>query len=159
MNPKEKIHVTIGQVQIGRHGQSLNAILGSCIGIGFLFQQRSIFGLAHCLLSNFGKTSDNAPGRNVDTAIISLERLMSLTSADRRKVQVILAGGANMTRPENTNPKNLVGNVNACYAQTAIKKAGFRLHFDDLGGELGRQVLINCSTGDFTVSTIPRIGG
>jgi len=32
----EKLHVTIGMVKIGRPGQSLNAILGSCIGIGFL---------------------------------------------------------------------------------------------------------------------------
>lgn len=155
----EKLHVTIGQAKVGRSGQSLHAILGSCIGIGFLFTTRGIYGLAHCLLSNSGRVSDDAPGRNVDAAIASLTSFMELTPPDRRKVKVILAGGANMTRPEGTDPKNLVGSINANYAVKAIKAAGFRILDDDLGGTFGRQVSINCNTGHYTISTIPRLGG
>lgn len=159
MSTIEKLHVTIGQVKIGHAGQSLNAILGSCIGVGFLFQQRGIYGLAHCLLSNSGKASKDAPGRNVDAAIESLTEMMSLTPPDRRKVRVILAGGANMTRPDGTDPKRLVGSVNASYALKAMKAAGFRVQHDDLGGTLGRQVTINCDDGSYSISSIPRLGG
>ena len=159
MSVAEKLHVTIGQVKIGRPGQSLNAILGSCIGVGFLFQPRGIYGLAHCLLSNSGKVSEDSPGRNVDAAIESLSSMMSLTPPDRRKVRVILAGGANMTRPEGTDPKRLVGSINANYALKAIKAAGFRVQHDDMGGTFGRQVTINCDDGSYVISEIPRSGG
>ncbi|MEO1495101.1 MAG: chemotaxis protein CheD [Pseudomonadota bacterium] len=153
----EKLHVTIGQVKVGREGQSLHAILGSCIGVGFIFNQRRIYGLAHCLLSKSKVGSDELTGRHVDSAIASLTTMMNITPPDRRKVQVILAGGANMTMPEGTDPKRLVGSVNSSFALKAIKEAGYRLQHDDLGGMYGRQVTINCDDGTYAIAKIPRL--
>lgn len=155
----EKLHVTIGQVKTGSAGQSLHAILGSCIGIGFLFAERSLYGLAHCLLSQSKATSKELTGRHVDSAIASLSSMMKITPADRRKVRVILAGGANMTMPEGTDPKRLVGSVNSSFAKKAIKEAGFRVQHDDMGGTIGRRVIINCDDGSYTILKIPRLGG
>lgn len=155
----EKLHVTIGQVKTGKAGQSLHAILGSCVGIGFLFPQRGIYGLAHCLLSKSKGSTDELTGRHVDSAIASLSKMMELTPADRRKVRVILAGGANMTRPDEADPKKLVGSVNANFAKKAVKEAGFRVQHDDLGGMTGRKVTINCDDGSFSIDEIPRLGG
>lgn len=156
-----KIHAKIGEVQVGRAGagQSLTAILGSCVGIGFLHKSKGIYGLAHCLLSNSGKVSKEAPGRNVDAALVSLTEQMGLDAEDRRKIRVILTGGANMTRPEGTSPAKLVGSSNASYASKAVKKAGFRILHTELGGTLGRQVTINCEDGSFEITNIPRLGG
>lgn len=154
----EKLHVTIGKVKVGRPGQSLNAILGSCVGIGFLFLERGVYGLAHCLLSKSNASVDELSGRHVDSAISSLATMMALTPADRRKVAVILAGGANMTLPDVTDPKRLVGRTNADFALKALKESGFRVRHDDLGGTLGRQVTINCDDGTFDIATIPRLG-
>lgn len=159
MTVTEKLHVTIGQVKIGKPGQSLHAILGSCIGIGFLFPQRGVYGLAHCLLSKSNATSAELTGRHVDSAIVSLAKMMDLTPPDRRKVRVILAGGANMTMPEGTDPKRLVGSINANFALLAVKAAGFRVQHDDLGGTTGRQVTINCDDASYTIASIPRLGG
>lgn len=158
MSASEKLHVTIGQVKVGGAGQSLHAILGSCIGVGFLFAERKIYGLAHCLLSKSNVQSDELTGRHVDSAISSLDTMMNLTPADRRKVRVILAGGANMTRHGETDPKKLVGSVNASFALKAVKEAGFRILHDDLGGVRGRQVTINCDDGSYTIAEIPRLG-
>lgn len=155
----EKLHVTIGKVKIGKAGQSLHAILGSCVGIGFLFIERGVFGLAHCLLSKSNTTSDELSGRHVDSAISSLSAMMELTPPDRRKVAVILAGGANMTMPDSTDPKRLVGRVNAEFALKTLKEFGFRVRHDDLGGNLGRQVTINCNDGTYDIAKIPRLGG
>lgn len=155
----EKLHVTIGKVKVGRPGQSLHAILGSCVGIGFLFLERRIYGLAHCLLSKSNNTSDELTGRHVDSAISSLATMMELTPPDRRKVAVILAGGANMTMPNGTDPKRLVGRTNAEFALKALKTSGFRVRHDDLGGNVGRQVTINCDDGTFKIAKIPRLVG
>lgn len=161
MKTAEKLHVTIGQVKVAGPGQSLHAILGSCVGIGFLFQQRGIYGLAHCLLSKSqpGSQTDDISGRHVDSAISSLAKLMNLTPADHRKIRVFLAGGANMTMHSDTDPKRLVGVTNAEFAKKAVKAAGFRIQHTDLGGLMGRQVSIDCDTGNFSVDVIPRLGG
>lgn len=155
----EKLHVTIGQVKTGKPGQSLNAILGSCVGVGFLFAERKLYGLAHCLLSKSKTEAKELTGRHVDSAIASLTSMMNITSSDRKKVRVFLAGGANMTMPKDTDPKRLVGSVNASFALKAVKEAGFRIQHDDLGGFYGRQVTIDCDEGTYKISQIPRLGG
>lgn len=170
-----ELHVRIGQVKIGKPGQVLTAILGSCVGIGFLFPPRKIYGLAHCLLSQ----STTAPagavpvtsrrvkedgqvvgnGRHVDQAIESLLTMMDIQDDERRKLRVILAGGANMSMPIDTPPAQLVGSVNAKFARQAIRSARLRLLDDDLGGLNGRRISINCDTGEFEIHQIPRLGG
>ncbi len=158
MTDIEDLPVQIGQVKIGRAGQSLNAILGSCIGLGFLLPSEGVYGLAHALLANSdGKTSAGG-GRHVDEAIRTLKKEMGITELNRRKLRVFLAGGANMTMPKGTDPKRLVGAANAEFAKKAVRAAGLRLSHEDMGGECGRRVTVDCNTGEFTINKIPRLG-
>ena len=83
---------------------------------------------------------------------------MEVSDADRKQVRVFIAGGANMTMPVGTSPERLVGTQNANFARKALREAGLRVIHDDTGGDCGRRVTIDCSTGDFTVNTIPRLG-
>lgn len=158
MTSPESLPVQIGQVKVGRSGQSLNAILGSCIGIGFLHPSEGVFGLAHSLLAKSEGPTAKGDGRHVDQAIESLLRMMEVRDEHRRKVRVILAGGANMTRPKGTDPKRLVGSSNSTFARTAVRAAGLRILHEDMGGELGRRVVIDCTTGEFAIAAIPRLG-
>lgn len=159
MSLSEKLHVTIGQVKVGHPGQSLHAILGSCIGVAFLHAPRDIYGLAHCLLSKSATQGEELTGRHVDSAIRSLTQMMEITDKERRKVKVVLAGGANMTMPVGTDPKRLVGSVNASFALKAVREAGYRVLHDDLGGTVGRQVTIHCDDGSYVIDKIPRLEG
>ena len=170
-----ELHVRIGQVKIGRPGQVLTAILGSCVGIGFLLPERQVYGLAHCLLSkSVAEPTSATPvanrrlhedgqvvgnGRHVDKAIESMTKMMEIQEEERRKLRVILAGGANMSMPLDTPPAQLVGSVNAKFARQAIRSARLRLLDDDLGGLNGRRISINCDTGEFEILQIPRLGG
>lgn len=156
VNDIQKIHVQIGEVKIGHAGQSLTAILGSCIGLGFLNPLKGVYGLAHCLLSKSQNISEEIGGRHVDQAIRSLQSLMELSQTDLRKLQVIIVGGANMTMPADTNPDRLVGSINARFAYKALRELGIRNIHEDVGGKHGRQVAIDCSSGEFTVASIPR---
>lgn len=154
----EKLHVQIGQVKIGQAGQSLTAILGSCIGLGLLYPAKGIFGLAHCLLSKSKNKSDKLSGRHIDQALWSLQSMMDLSSSDNRKVQALIVGGANMTMPPDTDPSRLVGSINAKFAYGVLRQAGLRNIHEDVGGLQGRQVTIDCNSGEFTVTPIPRLG-
>lgn len=155
----QKIHVQIGEVKIGRPGQVLTAILGSCIGLGFLYPARGLYGLSHCLLSESGAVSDRIDGRHVDQAVRSLTSLMEIGPGDTKQIRAIIVGGANMTMPPDTDPKRLVGTVNSGSAYRAVRKLGLRNIYEDVGGVLGRQVTIDCATGTFDVMQIPRLGG
>ena len=158
MTQQNDIHAQIGEVQIGREGQVLHALLGSCVGIGFLWRKRKIYGLAHCLLGQSTGATDELGGRYVDQAIRSLKLLMDISAYDLRDVHVILAGGGNMTMADDTPEVRMVGSVNAVFAKRAVKLEGMRLIHDELGGALARKVSIDCSTGNFTIRQIPRLG-
>ena len=158
MTTANDIHVQIGQVKIGRSGDILTAILGSCIGLGLLYPARNIFGLAHCLLSSSGQVSDKIDGRHVDQALRSLVSLMALKPADHRHVKAIIVGGANMTMSPDTDPKRLVGTINSGSAYSAVRELGLRNIHVDTGGVLGRRVTIDCTTGEVDVAQIPRLG-
>ena len=83
---------------------------------------------------------------------------MNVPRESRREINVILAGGANMTMPRGTDPTRLVGAANAEFAERAIKAARLRIGHTDLGGETGRRVTIDCSTGEYDIAAIPRLG-
>ena len=158
MSNLESLPVQIGQVKIGHAGQSLNAILGSCIGLGFLYPQGKVYGLAHALLAKSTGTTNKGDGRHVDQAIASLLEMMDIPAEQRRKVKVFVAGGANMTLPSDADPKRMVGTINANFARRALREAGMRIQHEDTGGEQGRRVEIDCNTGEYTIKTIPRLG-
>jgi len=159
MSTKESLPVQIGEVKIGRAGQELNAILGSCIGLGFMYRGKGVYGLAHCLLANSGGArSTKGGGRHVDQAIETLLTEMEVTDDERRDLRCFIAGGANMTKPVGTEDKRLVGSVNAKFAKTALRQAKLRVSHIDTGGESGRRVTIDCTTGEYSIDTIPRLG-
>jgi len=157
MSILESVPVQIGEVKIGRAGQQLNAILGSCIGIGFLHRDREIYGLAHVLLAPQVGAERKSDGRYVDHAVESLLRMMDIRDDERRRLRVILAGGANMTRPGATNTKGLVGNTNAEAARQFVRSEKLRILHQDTGGENGRRVVIDCTTGEWQINVIPRL--
>lgn len=158
MTESTEVHARIGQVKIGREGQCLHALLGSCVGIGFLFADRKVYGLAHCLLSNSRAETHETGARHVDQAVHSLLKLMEIGPDERRRVHVILAGGGNMTMDEDADPKRLVGKTNADFAKKVIRENKLRLCDTDLGGTNARKVVIDCSTGDYSIKSIPRLG-
>lgn len=160
MSSIEKLHVQIGQVKVAGAGQSLEAILGSCIGIGFLCPSKGKYGLAHALLAkSTGPAQTKDSGRHVDHAIQSLMSMLEIGQDERREVRVFLAGGANMTMPPGSDPSRLVGTVNANFARKALREAKLRVIEDETGGDNGRRVTIDCTSGEYSIQTIPRLGG
>ena len=69
MNNKN-CNVHIGEVKTGSGDVELQTILGSCIGIGFLWKKRGVYGLAHCLLSKSPDQDFEIGARYVDQACL-----------------------------------------------------------------------------------------
>ena len=145
-------HVGMGQLSVGTQGEQLQALLGSCIGIGFIWKNGPCCGLAHCLLPE-APGADNALGaRYVSQAVPSLLRLMGVRQADYADIDVVLAGGASMFGPRNGRLQ--IGRQNAEAAQKYLNQCGLHVSFCALGGRHGRQLLIDCASRSYAVTDV-----
>lgn len=151
------LNVQIAQLKIAKEGELLQAILGSCVGIGFIWKERGICGLAHCLLPECPTPTVEIGARYVDQAVTSLIAMMKIQLSDRDKILVVIVGGGNMTSPGSKKEKSLVGAVNFRVALREVKKHQLKVLYSDGGGEEGRKIFIDSSEFSYHVEKIPRI--
>ena len=145
-------HVGMGQLSVGTHGEQLQALLGSCIGIGLLWKKGGRCGLAHCLLPEAPTLDGSLGARYVNQAVPSLLRLMGVRQADYADIDVVLAGGASMFGPRNGRLQ--IGRQNAEAAQKYLDQCGLHVSFCALGGRHGRQLLIDCASRSYAVTDV-----
>lgn len=151
------IYVHMGEVKIAKNGEILKSILGSCVGIGFIWKKRSICGLAHCLLAESPQKTFTIGGRFVDQAIPSLIAMMKLQTQDLTEVEVILAGGGNMTQPGAQDVGRLVGSHNFSVALRELSKLGITPKCADPAEEEGRRMTLYSANGSYLIEPIPRL--
>lgn len=151
------IAVHIGQVRIARHGESLKALLGSCVGVGLLWKDKGVYGLAHCLLPECPTRPHTIGGRFVDQAVASLVVLMRIRPGDMRQVTAVVAGGGNMTNSRAADSRELVGAHNVRIALRELAKLGITVTASDVGGDVGRTLAICGLDGSHYVQRLPRI--
>ena len=154
-----ELNVYIGEVKTARRGETLKAILGSCVGIGLIWREVGVCALAHCLLPETPERRFIIGARFVDQAIPSLIAMMRIRAGDVGKIEAVVAGGGNMTAPQSSNPDELVGGRNSEVALRLIQAAGFRLLYSEVGGQQGRCIEIDSTDFSYHVRLIPRIVG
>lgn len=157
MDEAKILNVHIGEIKIAKNGETLKAILGSCVGIGFIWKKKKMCGLAHCLLPEMIEKSFNIDGRYVDHAILSMFAMMKIKEEDIGDIEVLFVGGGNMTNSKASDNSKLVGGQNLLVAERELKKKGMKIVFIEQGGCQGRKVFIDSSTCTYTVEVIPRM--
>ena len=154
---KKVLDVHIGEVKIAKHGESLKAILGSCVGIALIWEQQGKCGLAHAFLPQSPTTTYQIGAKYVDQAVRSLMAMMKIKGENTQDVSAIVVGGGNMTADEDKNQKKLVGASNFKNALKEIESRGFNLTYSEGGGTLGRKITVDGANFTYRVETIPRI--
>jgi len=161
MSEAREIHVQMCQLAIGSGSDVLRATLGSCVGIGLLWRERAIAGLAHCLLPGEGhalarREPLGVGARYVTQALPSLFKLMGVREAEQGELEAVLAGGANMVHYASAPRHASIGEQNVLVAQTLLDRLGVRIIHRDVGGECGRQLSIDCARQEFAVRIFNR---
>lgn len=151
LSNEHEIHVKIGEVKVGRHGDVLKATLGSCVGIAFIWKDKGRFGLAHCLLPDAHEDSTIITAKFVSQAVPSLMALLKIRPDDVKEIAVYIAGGGNMMSQLLRKNVDHVGTLNLLAAKKHLKDKGFKFVELDSGGEVGRQIVVDCSTGEVVV--------
>ena len=152
------IKVGMADYKVGRAPSTLISYgLGSCIGISLYDPQRKIGGLLHIMLpdSTQARTSDN-PAKFADTGIPLMINDVIALGASRSRLVAKIAGGAQMFAFSNATDIMRVGTRNAETCKQILKRNGIRVIAEDTGGNYGRTVSIDLSTGSYKVKTIDR---
>ncbi len=156
MTSRHDIHVHISEVKIGREGDVLCALLGSCLGIALLWKRKKIYGLAHCLLPEASTTVFSLGARYVSQAVPSLIALMHIKKEEYKEIEAVIVGGGNMTNPTHSKNTELVGFANMQAAKKYLQERGIAISYENTGGVEGRKISVFCDTGLFEVEKIPR---
>jgi len=153
----ETIKIGMADLGIAKSPDRLRTTgLGSCVGVVLYDPTRKVAGMAHVMLpdSTLGKVSANTIGKYADTALPELIKLMERAGATTRNMVAKLAGGAQMFTFKTGNDTMRIGprNVEACKA--FLKKANIRIVAEDTGGNCGRTIEMDATTGMLHIRTV-----
>jgi chemotaxis protein CheD len=143
------IVVGVGDCQVSADPQSVlvTYALGSCIAVMIHDPVAGVGGLLHFMLpeSSLDRTkADEKPYMFADTGIPLLFRSAYQLGADKRRLVVSAAGGAQMMDPQGVFN---IGKRNHVSMRKILWKAGVLVHAEDIGGMSSRTVRLEVSTG------------
>ncbi|WP_435360463.1 chemotaxis protein CheD [Haloarchaeobius sp. DFWS5] len=127
--------------------------LGSCLAVALWDPDSNIGGLAHVMLPD-GDAADGAdtqPGKYADTAIRAMLRRMVENGAAYTSVEAKIAGGSDMFQFESFGEG--VGKRNVKAAKEELAKLGVPIVGEDVGGQRGRTVEFDVTTGVLSIRT------
>lgn len=139
----------MGEIGVCRDGGILRTLLGSCLGVALYDRRVRVAGLAHIVLPRSNGASE-LPGKYADTAIPELiRRMQDLIRDQPLRLAAKLAGGANMFNA--TSSPATIGELNAQAVERILEELRIPVVGRHLGGEQGRRMMIDASTGMVTV--------
>lgn len=145
-----RIPVGIGQLCVSKDpATSLVAYgLGSCIGISAFDPVAGIGGLVHVLLpaSEGKRIVADEPARFADTGMAAFLEKLKAEGAMKARLIIKIAGGASVLGKDNAE-KFKIGDRNAEAVQEQLTKHGLRITAQDTGGQKGRTLEMQVSSG------------
>ena len=154
----ELIKVGMADYKVGRAPDTLISYgLGSCIGISLYDPQTKIGGLLHIMLpdSNQSRANENR-AKVAGTGIADILNELIRRGAAKSRLVAKLAGGSQMFAFANASDIMRVGLRNASASKEILKKLSIPIVGEDTGGNYGRTVQIDLSTGVYKVKTIDK---
>jgi chemotaxis protein CheD len=148
--------VGLGEIKLSQNPEDVLVAygLGSCLGIGMYDPIARSAGLLHAVLPYHPDGHKEFTSRYVDSGIQAIVYEMEKLGADRTRLIIRMAGGANMlTIPGFTQSFN-IGTRNVEAARAIIKTFDLRLASYEVGGTIGRTIRFYVNDGRMTIRTV-----
>jgi chemotaxis protein CheD len=143
--------VGMGQMAAVRHPGRLTAVLGSCVGLTLHCPRLKLGAMAHIVLPKSHAERAAAAGKFADTAVPALLAMLEAEGALRREVTAKMFGGACMFG--GGGPLQ-IGDENVKATRAALDAAGLRPMAENLCGNAGRRISLDCNSGAVTVEMV-----
>lgn len=136
-------------------GTLITCGLGSCVGVTLYDPIAKVGGMCHVMLpdSTQARVTENR-AKFADTAIPDMLARLQGLGGRRERLVVKVAGGAQMFSFGKTDDRFAIGRRNAEAVRQALDQAGLRVHAEDTGGNHGRTMILDVSSGKVTIRTI-----
>ena len=129
--------------------------LGSCMGVVIYDTKTKLCGMAHIMLPDSTKVSNNSnKAKFADTGIEELLKKVIAAGASKTRLVAKIAGGAKMFEVSGLSDVGNIGARNAEAAKAKLKQLGIRLVAEDTGLNYGRTVELHCDTGEFYIKSV-----
>ncbi|WP_416838709.1 chemotaxis protein CheD [Haloferax sp. DFSO52] len=150
--PREERLVGVSGYHVTNEGETLVAYgLGACVAIALWDTDSSVGALAHTLLPRQESGHGSSSGKYVDAAIQTMLREMVEAGAGYSTIEARLVGGADIFELKALGKG--VGSKNAAVAREELDRLDVPIVAESTGGEHGRTVEFDTSTGRIEVST------
>ncbi|TFG47792.1 MAG: chemotaxis protein CheD [Candidatus Brocadiia bacterium] len=150
-NNKIIVHVSDAKVSRDPNDVLVTYSLGSCIGVCIYDSVTNVGGMLHYQLPDSTIDPEKArekPFMFADTGLALLIQKMISMGAEKKRLQVKIAGGANM----DTGPKGFdIGKRNHMAIRKIMWKNGIFIAAEDIGGNTPRNMYLNMGNGAVTV--------
>lgn len=127
--------------------------LGSCLGIAIYDPVARVGGLLHAMLPDSTIDSTKAaaqPAMFIDTGVPALFRATYDLRADKHRLLIYVAGGAQIM--DNSNYFN-IGRRNYDTLSAMLEKHALRIQAEQVGGMVNRTMHLHLGTGEVTLKT------
>lgn len=140
------IIVGIGELYTATAPTKLQALgLGSCVGVALYDPVSKVGGLAHIMMPDSNGNPNELRGKYADTAVANLLNDMQLLAARKENIVAKLVGGASMFTL--THDVFRIGEKNVIAAKKALYELGLRIVAEDIGGGVGRTMVLHTDSG------------
>lgn len=148
----ERVKVGIAEYDVTADGAALTTSgLGSCVGVALYDSRAGVAGLVHVMLPSAEEMEDGAPAKFADTGTRLLLDEMEAIGADPHRIEAKIAGGSDMLDFSDSGPG--IGDRNVQQVRDTLAEHDVRLVDEDVGGDHGRSLRLDASTGDLVVKS------
>ncbi len=153
---KEPVSVGLGEYYVSTDPEDVMVAygLGSCLGIAMVDPVKKVSGLLHAVLPQRMNGTEPVCPRYVDCGIEILLGEMIKAGADRNRLVIRMAGGANMLLTAGVTNTFDVGTRNIASAHAVFQKIKLQLKKEEVGGHTGRTVRLYVLDGRMTVRVV-----
>jgi chemotaxis protein CheD len=148
------IAVGLGDLFISAADELVAYSLGSCVGICLWDPVTKVAAMAHVVLPVASAPGAVMPGKFADTAVPAMLAALAQAGAQKYRLQCKIAGGAAVLAIGGGGSLPKIGARNVEAVRTALALANIRIRGEQTGGNQGRTVRLEPSTGKVLVRTV-----
>jgi len=149
----EELRVDIAEARVEKRPLWLVTNVGSCVAVCVYDTVNRCGGMAHVMLPKWNGDANSHPYKYADTAVPALVAAVRKLGGESCSLVAKIAGGASMFSDVKCHLIN-IGQKNVEAVKKALLECYVPLVAEDTGGNCGRRVLFNASTGVVVVRTI-----
>lgn len=148
------IAVGLGDMFVSTSDELVAYSLGSCVSICLWDPAVRVAAMAHVVLPVASATGAATPGKFGDTAVPAMLDALLKAGAQKYRLQCKIAGGAAVLAIGGGGSLPKIGERNIEAVKAALRHANIRILGEQTGGNQGRTVRLEPTTGRVLVRTV-----